>query len=88
MDGIGRAWQGGTQNWKDMANGPQVALSPVSPVSLVVVLTVPVRPPSVTCAVPVACSLPPRSGASGTRRSTLARSTQNRNLEDLRNRKN
>ena len=86
MDGIGRLWQSGMQNWKDMANGHQVALSPVFPVSLVVVLTVLVRLLSVTCADPVACSLPPRSGASGTRRSTLARSTQNRNLEGLRNR--
>ena len=48
----------------------QVALSLVSPVSPVVVLTVPVRLPSVTSAVPVACSLLPRCGASGTRRST------------------
>jgi hypothetical protein len=48
----------------------QAVLSPVFPVSLVVVLTVPVRLPSVTSAVPVVCSLPPRSGASGTRRST------------------
>lgn len=53
----------------------QVVPSPVSLVSLVVVLTVPVRPPSVTCAVPVVCSLPPRSGGSGTSRSTRARST-------------
>ena len=53
----------------------QVALLPVSPVSPVVVLTAPVRPLSVTCAVPVACSPPPRSGASGTSRSTRARST-------------
>jgi hypothetical protein len=43
---------------------------PVFPVSLVEELTVPVRPRSVTCAAPVACSLPPKSGASGTRRST------------------
>ena len=45
----------------------QVALLPVFPVSPVVELTVPVRLPSVTCAVPVACSPQPRSGASGTR---------------------
>jgi hypothetical protein len=43
---------------------------PVFLVSLVEELTVPVRLRSVTCAAPVACSLPPRSGASGTRRST------------------
>lgn len=42
--------------------------------SLVVVLTVLVRLLSVTCAVLVACSPPPRSGASGTSRSTRARS--------------
>lgn len=57
-----------------MGNTVQVVPSPVSPVSLVVVPTVPVRLPSVTCAALVACSLPPRSGGSGTRRSTLARS--------------
>lgn len=71
-----------------MANGPQVALSPVFLVSLVVVLTVPVRPPSVTSAVPVACSHPPRSGASGTRRSTLAKSTQIRKFKIGKNREN
>lgn len=53
---------------------PQVVPSPVFPVSLVVVPTVPVRLPSVTCAVPVACSPLPRSGASGTSRSIWARS--------------
>jgi hypothetical protein len=42
----------------------------VFPVSLVEEHTVPVRLRSVTCAALVACSLPPRSGASGTRRST------------------
>ena len=52
----------------------QAALLPVSPVSLAVVLTVLVRLPLVTSAALVACSLPPRSGGSGTRRSTLARS--------------
>lgn len=55
-------------------NGLKVVLLPVSPVSLVVVPTVPVRLPSATCAVPVACSPLPRSGASGTSRSTRARS--------------
>lgn len=53
---------------------PQVVLSPVSPVSPVVVLTVLVRLPLVTCADPVACSPLLRSGASGTSRSTRARS--------------
>lgn len=52
----------------------QVALLPVSPVFLVVVRTAPVRPLSVTCAVVDACSLLPRSGASGTSRSTRDRS--------------
>lgn len=52
----------------------QVAPSPVFLVSPVVEPTVPVRLPSVTCAVPVACSPLPKSGGSGTRRSTLARS--------------
>jgi hypothetical protein len=61
-------------------NGFKVALLPVSPVSLVVVPTVPVRLPSVTCAVPVACSPLPRSGASGTSRSARARSESNRLL--------
>lgn len=51
----------------------QVALSLVSPVFPVVVLTVLVRLLSVTSAVPVVCSLLPRSGESGTRRSTLDR---------------
>jgi hypothetical protein len=50
--------------------GVPVVPSPVFLVSLEEELTVPVRLPSVTCAAPVACSLPPRSGASGTRRST------------------
>ena len=49
--------------------------------SLVVVLTVPVRLPSVTCAVPVACSPLPRSGASGTSRSTRSRSEHSRAKE-------
>lgn len=48
----------------------QVAPSPVSPVSLVVVPTVLVKLRSVTCAAPVACSLPPKCGESGTPRST------------------
>jgi len=52
----------------------QVALLPVSLVSPVVVRTAPVRPLSVTCAVVDACSLLPRSGASGTSRSTRDRS--------------
>ena len=52
------------------SHGVLVAPSPVFPVSLVEELTVPVRLPLVTCAAPVACLLPPRSGASGTRRST------------------
>lgn len=66
----------GEESWLTFEN-TQVALSPVFLVSLVVVLTVLVRLPSVTCAVPVACSPPPRSGASGTSRSTRARSELN-----------
>lgn len=52
----------------------QAVLLPVFLVSLVVVLTVLVRLPSVTSAALVACSLLPRSGESGTARSILARS--------------
>ena len=77
MGGIVGVMRGSLErNRKGMANVHQVALSPVSLVYPVVVLTALVRPPSVTSAVPVACSRLPRSGASGTRRSTLARSTQ------------
>ena len=54
----------------------QAALSHVFLVSPEVVLTVLVKQHSVTCAVPVACSHPPRSGGDGTRRSTLDRSEQ------------
>jgi hypothetical protein len=53
---------------------PQVVLLPVFLVSLVEELTVLVRLLSVTCADPVACSHQQRSGESGIRRSTLARS--------------
>lgn len=53
--------------------GELVALSPVSPVFVVAVLTVPVRVLTVTCAAEVACSPQPRSGASGTARSTSTR---------------
>jgi hypothetical protein len=53
-----------------LSPGVLVVPSPVFPVSLVEELTVLVRLRSVTCAALVACSLPPRSGASGTRRST------------------
>jgi hypothetical protein len=57
----------------------QVVLLPVFPVSLVVEPTVLVRLLSVTCAVLVACSHPPRSGESGTSRSARARS-ESRNI--------
>lgn len=53
----------------------QVVLSPVFLVSLEEEPTALVRLPSVTCADPAACSRPPRSGESGTRRSTWDRST-------------
>lgn len=55
-------------------NTLQVALLLVFLVSLVVVLTALVRLLSVTCVGLVACSPLPRSGASGTSRSTRARS--------------
>ena len=48
----------------------QVELSPVFLEYLAVVHTEQVKQPSVTNAGPVACSHPPRSGESGTRRST------------------
>ena len=62
--------------WRD-ADRPtlQVALLPVSLVSLEVELTVLVRPRLVTCAALDVCSPLPRSGESGTRRSTWVRST-------------
>jgi hypothetical protein len=56
------------------ATSKQVALLPVFPVSLEEELTVLDKLLSVTCADLVACSHPPRSGESGTKRSTLARS--------------
>jgi hypothetical protein len=72
LRGVGRTATKRTYNANPMDN--QVALSPVFPVSPVVVLTVPVRLLSVTCAVAVACSPLPRPGASGTSRSTRDRS--------------
>lgn len=60
---------------RGLSNVRQVAPLPVSPVSLVVVLTALVRLPLVTSAVPVVCSPRQRCGGNGTRRSTLARST-------------
>jgi len=59
----------------------QVVLLPVFPVSLEEELTVPVKLLSVTCADLVACSLLPRSGESGTKRSTLAKSELFPNIE-------
>ena len=72
------SWGTGTHSTRSESRGRffnilQVALSPVSLVCLVVVLTALVRLLSVTSAAPVACSLPPRSGGSGTRRSTRVR---------------
>jgi hypothetical protein len=59
-----------------MANftSTQVALLPVFPVSLEEEPTVLDKLLSATCADLVACSHPPKSGESGTKRSTLARS--------------
>lgn len=57
-----------------MANSLQVVLLPVSPVSLEEEPTVLDKLLSVTCADLVACSHPPRSGESGTKRSTSAKS--------------
>jgi len=51
--------------------GVLVVLWPVFPVSGAEVLTVQDRVLSVTCAVEVACSLPPRPGGGGTVASTL-----------------
>ncbi len=48
--------------------------SPVSHVSVEVVPTAPARLPSVTCAVEVTCSHPPRPTGGGTARSALPRS--------------
>ena len=52
----------------------QDVLLPVSPVFLVQEPTVPVKLLSETCAVQVACSLPQKFGADGTKRSTSDKS--------------
>jgi len=62
------------------------ALSPVFLVFQVVVPTVPVRPPSVTCVVEVACSTLPRPGGSGTARSTPTRRGECNRPRFIRNR--